>query len=241
MKFPIPLQQGRLVQRYKRFLADIKLDTGEIITAHCANPGAMLGLKEPGIKVWVSPAQNRDRKLKWDWQLCQVDDFGRAAMVGIHTGHPNKIAIEAINAGKIPELAGYSTLRSEVKYGENSRIDILLEDDARPKCYVEIKNVHLLRSVGLAEFPDSITTRGTKHLNELATMVAEGHRSVMLYVIQRDDAECFKLADDIDTNYVQSFQRVNKAGVEGLAYSCKLNVEGIEIDQRLEFIMPAKL
>ena len=235
MKFPAPLVKGRLVQRYKRFLADVELETGAIVTAHCANPGAMLGLKEPGTHVWLSPAQNPDRKLKWDWQLCQVEDFGVRALVGINTSNPNKIVTEAITAGKIREFEGYARQRAEVKYGKNSRIDILLEDDAKPSCYVEIKNVHLLRKPGLAEFPDSVTARGAKHLAELSEMVRTGNRAVMLYLVQRDDAEHLQLAADIDPHYAESFTKARAAGVEALAYCCKLDLEGIEIDRRLDF------
>jgi len=235
MKFPAPLIEGRLVQRYKRFLADVELPGHGLVTAHCANPGAMLGLKEPGLKVWLSPAQNPNRKLNWDWQLCETHDHGTKAFVGINTSHPNKIAAEAIAVAKIPELAGYETMRTEVKYGQNSRIDVLLEDAAKPTCYVEIKNVHLLRAPELAEFPDSVTARGAKHLDELANMVRAGHRAVMLYVVQRDDASRMALAGDIDPKYAENFAAARKAGVEALAYSCKLDIEGIELDQRLDF------
>lgn len=235
MKFSAPLVEGRLVKRYKRFLADVELASGELVTSHCANPGAMLGLKDPGMRVWLTPALNPNRKLKWDWQLCETHDFGVKALVGINTSHPNKIAAEAIDSGAIPELEGYSELRTEVTYGQNSRIDILLEDDSKPACYVEIKNVHLLRQKGLAEFPDSVTTRGAKHLGELADMVAQGNRAVMLYVIQRDDAEEFALAGDIDPAYVEAFKNARKAGVEALAYSCKLDMDRIELDKRLTF------
>ncbi|MGI9483142.1 MAG: DNA/RNA nuclease SfsA [Hyphomicrobiales bacterium] len=235
MKFPAPLVKGRLVHRYKRFLADVELATGEVVTAHCANPGAMLGLKEPGLVVWLSPAQNPARKLQWDWQLCRVEDFGIPALVGINTSNPNKIVGEAIAEGKIPELAGYAHQRAEVKYGKNSRIDILLEDEDKPPCYVEIKNVHLLRQQGLAEFPDSVTARGAKHLRELSDMVSAGNRAVMLYLVQRDDADRLQLAADIDPHYAESFDLAHAAGVEGLAYCCKLDIEGIEIDRRLVF------
>ena len=187
------------------------------------------------MRVWLSPALNPNRKLKWDWQLCETNDFGVKALVGINTSHPNKIAAEAIICGAIPELTGYANLRTEVKYGQNSRIDILLEDDDKPACYVEIKNVHLLRQRGRAEFPDSVTTRGAKHLGELANMVKQGNRAVMLYVIQRDDAKQFGLAGDIDPNYAETFETAQKSGVEALAYSCKLDLEGIELDKRLTF------
>lgn len=236
MNFPAPLQRGKLIQRYKRFLADIELDTGETITAHCANPGSMLGLKEPGLVVWVSQAQNPDRKLKWDWQLCEISHAGQVATIGINTSHPNKITAEAIQAGKVPELGGYSSIRPEVKYGKNSRIDLLLQHDSKPDCYVEIKNVHLSRQAGLAEFPDSVTARGTKHLGELADMTAKGHRAVMFYLVQRDDTSTMRLAADIDPIYADAFSKARKAGVEALVYSCKLDIEGIELDAPINLL-----
>ena len=238
MKFPAKLVKGRLLKRYKRFLADIELDSGEQVTAHCANPGSMLGLKDPGITVWVSPAQNPERKLKWDWQLSEIEIHGRKATVGINTNHPNGIVAEAIEAGRVSELTGYANAKREVKYGKNSRIDILLSDDTKAPCYVEVKNVHLLRDKALAEFPDSVTARGAKHLGELAEMVKDGHRAVMFYLVQRDDADHMRLADDIDPAYAEAFTKAHKAGVEALAYCCKLGVEGIELDRRIEFIAP---
>ena len=141
MKFHAPLVKGTLIQRYKRFLADVELESGETVTAHCANPGSMLGLKDPGSTVWLSPAANPNRKLKWSWELLEVN----GSLVGINTAHPNRITEEAVTDGKVPELAGYETLRREIKYGKNSRIDILLEDSSKPSCYVEVKNVHLKR------------------------------------------------------------------------------------------------
>ena len=229
MRFQAPLVEGRLIQRYKRFLADVELATGEIVTAHCANPGAMLGLKEPGIPVWLSPAGNPKRKLQWNLQLIEVD-FGRGpGLVGINTGHPNKIAEEAIAAGLIPALAGYDTIRREVKYGANSRIDLLLEKEGEPDCYVEIKNVHLVREPGLAEFPDSVTARGAKHLAELANMVAEGARAVMLYVIQIEDVDAFTFARDIDPAYGTAFDAAHGAGVEAMAWRCAVSHDGIDL------------
>lgn len=238
MKFPAKLVKGRLLKRYKRFLADVELDTGEQVTAHCANPGSMLGLKEPGITVWLSPAQNPERKLKWDWQLSEIDIHGQSALVGINTNHPNAIVAEAIEAGHVAELTGYASAKREVKYGKNSRIDILLQDGGKAPCYVEVKNVHLLRDKGLAEFPDSVTARGAKHLGELAEMVKDGHRAVMFYLVQRDDADHMKLAADIDPAYAEAFTKAHKAGVEALAYCCKLGVEGIELDRRIDFFAP---
>ena len=166
MKFHAPLVEGVLLQRYKRFLADVQLSSGEIVLAHCANSGSMLSVKEPGSKVWLSPAAAPARKLRYTWELIEVN----GAMVGINTGLPNRIVAEAIAAGEIKELAGYDSLKREQKYGKNSRIDILLESPGRPLCYVEIKNVTMRRGfppAHRAEFPDSVTARGAKHLVEM--------------------------------------------------------------------------
>lgn len=229
MKFPTPLIKGRLIKRYKRFLADIVLDTGEEITAHCANPGAMLGLKDPDSVVWVSEATNPNRKLKYDFQLIEAD----GTLVGINTSHPNKLVEEAILDGTITELSGYETLKREVKYGENSRIDILLTDENKADCYVEVKNVHLLREKGLIEFPDSVTARGAKHLGELANMVDQGHRAVMVYLVQREDGESMSFAADLDPNYAQAFEEATKRGVEAIAYECHLTTEEITVTKSL--------
>ncbi len=231
MQLPAPLVHGKLIQRYKRFLADIELDNGDIVTAHCANPGAMTGLKEAGISVWLSTSDNPKRKLKYSWELCQVGD----AMVGINTAHPNAIVEEAILAGKIPELAGYETLKREVKYGQNSRIDILLSDPQKGLCYVEVKNVHLKRDEdvpGLAEFPDAVTKRGAKHLDEMADMVAEGHRAVMFYLIQRTDCDRFALASDIDPHYAARFASATQNGVEAIAYDCQIDTASVTVDKK---------
>jgi len=231
MKFPSPIQKGVLVQRYKRFLADINLDD-DIITAHCANPGSMMGLKEPGSTVWVSKALNPNRKLGYDFQVIEVD----GVPVCINTALPNKIVEEAITAQKIPELRGYAEMRREVKYGVNSRIDVLLEDEALPPCYVEIKNVTLSRSQGLAEFPDSKTARGLKHLHELEAMTASGARAVMLYLVNRSDCANFALARDIDPIYSEAFDKARKAGVEILAYDCQISKTGITLGRPLKVV-----
>lgn len=230
MKFSTPLLTGTLIKRYKRFLADVKLDSGEIVTAHCANPGSMIGLKDEGARVWLSTNDNPKRKLKYSWELLEVD-LGRGPhLVGINTNHPNAIVAQAITEGRISELTGYGCLRREVKYGKNSRIDILLSDEDKPDCYVEIKNVHLMRQAGFAEFPDSVTARGKKHLNELSDYVKKGYRCVMFYLIQRTDAETFSLARDIDPDYALTFDKAIDAGVEVYAYSCTISPEGIDID-----------
>jgi sugar fermentation stimulation protein A len=233
MEFADPLRRGTLVKRYKRFLADVKLDDGTEITAHCANPGSMLGLAEPRSPVWLSESDNPKRKLKFSWELVEIDLGNGPSLVGINTAHPNPLVAEAISSGVIEELAGYPALRREVKYGVNSRIDILLEKTDLSRCYVEIKNVHLMRNPGLAEFPDSVTARGTKHLGELANMVAEGHRAVMVYLVQRGDADEFSLARDIDPAYGQAFDEARSAGVEAMAYACELSPESIEVKRRI--------
>lgn len=229
MKFPTPLIRGRLVKRYKRFLADVTLDSGELVTATCPNTGSMLGLALPGATVWLSVSANPTRKYPHTWELVEADLGQGPVLVGINTGHPNRLVSDAIAAGEIPELAGYASLRREVKYGLSSRIDILLEDSKKGLAYVEIKNVHLSRAHGLAEFPDSVTERGVKHLAELSAMVAEGHRAVMLYLIQRADAEDFTLAGDIDPRYAAAFAAARAAGVEAIAYACNLSPEEITI------------
>jgi len=224
MKFASPLTEGTLIKRYKRFLADIRLDDGTEITAHCANPGAMLGLKEAGQRVWLSKSDNPKRKLAYSWELTEADN----TIIGINTARPNALVEEAINNGTISELQGYETLRREVKYGKNSRIDMLLSDGGKPDCYVEVKNVHLLRTARLYEFPDSVTARGAKHLAELADMVADGHRAVMVYLIQRDDGDRLRFAAEIDPTYASALAKAHKAGVEAIAYVCRLTPEGID-------------
>ncbi|MGK2872072.1 MAG: DNA/RNA nuclease SfsA [Alphaproteobacteria bacterium] len=233
MKFSAPLLRATLIRRYKRFLADVEMPDGEMLTVHCANPGAMLGLNMPGMEVWLSDSNNPKRKLRYSWELARVGD----AMVGINTAHPNRIAEEAILAKKIPGLAGYAGLRREVNYGRNSRIDLLLEDAGRGLCYVEVKNAHLMRRPGLAEFPDSVTKRGTKHLAEMVEMVAQGHRAVMLYVVQRDDCNRFAVARDIDPTYASALEDVKSRGVEIICYDCRLSTEAIILHQPLPIIL----
>ncbi len=230
MKFPDPLLKGTLIKRYKRFLADVVLDSGEPIIAHCANSGSMLSVNTPGAEVWVSPARNPERKLRYTWEMIRIG----GKLVGINTQHPNLLAAEAVAAGALPELAGYTVVRREVKYGRNSRIDLLLEADGRPPCYVEVKNVTMRRDLtdaGAAEFPDAITARGAKHLDELAAMKAEGYRAVMLFLAQREDCRRFALAADIDPLYAAGLARAKAAGVEMLCYGCRLSPLEIAIDR----------
>ena len=218
MKLP-PLLRARLIKRYKRFLADATLEeSGEAVTAHIANPGSMMGLAEPGAAIWLSQSDDPKRKLKYDWRLVELDD---GALAGVSTAHPNRIVEEALRAGQVAELAAYRQIRREVKYGAASRIDFLAEDPELPPAYIEVKNVHLRRDGDLAEFPDSVTARGAKHLDELANMVAEGARAVMLYLVQRDDCARFTLAGDIDPEYRARFLAARAAGVEAIAYDCR--------------------
>ena len=227
MQLPTPLLRGKLVQRYKRFLADVVLDSGETVTATCPNTGSMMGLTLPGTRVWLSTSDSPTRKYRHTWELLEVDLGRGPSLVGINTGHPNKLVAEAIEAGRIAELKGYASLRREVKYGRNSRIDILLEDPGRPPCYVEVKNVHLLRQPGLAEFPDCVTERGKKHLEELSDMVRGGARAVMVYLVQCAAPTRFTLAPDLDPGYTRAFHAARRAGVEALALTCHLSGEGI--------------
>ncbi len=228
MRFPTPLVPAVLLRRYKRFLADVEYSDGTRETVHCPNPGAMTGLDAPGASVFVSVSPNKKRKLPRTLELVEAD----GVWVGINTGLPNRLAAEAIEQGRIPELACYPDLRREVTYGQASRIDLLLSgkpDDGRP-CYVEIKNVHLSRAPGLAEFPDSVTSRGAKHLRELSAQVDQGNRAVMFFVIQRADGGLFRLARDIDPAYGQAFDMARKRGVEMLAYACTVSPEAVTID-----------
>ncbi len=229
IRFSTPLISATLVRRYKRFLADVVLADGEEITAHVANPGAMTGLATPGARVLLSRSDSASRKLPYSWELVETDLGSGPELVGVNTAHPNAIAAYAIAAGEIPALAGYASLRREVKYGERSRIDFLLETPGRPPCYVEVKNVHLMRARGLAEFPDSVTARGARHLDELAAMVAAGHRAAMLYLVQIGSADRFGLARDIDRRYGECFDRARATGVEAFAYRCTVTAESIAV------------
>ncbi|MGI9423738.1 MAG: DNA/RNA nuclease SfsA [Hyphomicrobiaceae bacterium] len=237
MQFETPLARGRLIKRYKRFLADVALDTGDTVTATCPNTGSMKGLTEPGSTVWLSTSDSPTRKYRHTWEMVEHDLGKGATIVGINTNHPNRIVSEAIAAGKMAPAKGYANLRREVKYGnENSRIDIFLEDPKKGQCYVEIKNVHLMRRPGLAEFPDSVTERGAKHLRELSEMVRQGHRALMVFLIQRGDATRIDLARDIDPKYGEAFDAAVAAGVEALAYRCQLTPSSIEFDKKVRVV-----
>ncbi len=237
MKFEQPLIEGVLVNRYKRFFADVQLPNGDIITAHCANSGSMLSVKDVGARVWVSPATNPERKLRYTWEIIEI--YG--GLVGINTGHPNRLVADAIAVGKIVELAGYESLKREQKYGKNSRIDILLESPGKPPCYVEVKNVTLKRAAGPdapAEFPDSVTERGAKHLIEMTEMVKTGARAVMVYLVQRGDCTLFTVAADLDPTYARGLKTAMAAGVEAVCYSCEVSPGGITIAMALTLDLP---
>jgi sugar fermentation stimulation protein A len=231
MRLPAPLLRGTLVQRYKRFLADVRLDDGRLVTATCPNTGSMIGLTAPGSVVWLSESDSPTRKYRFTWELVEADLGAGPTLVGINTGHPNKLVAEALAARRIRALAGYPSLRREVRYGKSSRIDLLLECADKGLCYVEVKNVHLSRRHGLAEFPDSVTVRGTKHLAELADMVRAGHRAVMVYLIQRSDARRLALARDVDPGYGAAFDAAAAAGVEAIALRCRMSPEEIVVDR----------
>ncbi len=224
MQFTSPLISGTLIRRYKRFLADVTLATGELITAACPNTGAMLGLNEPGSTVWLSRSASLTRKYPHTWELIEIPGLG---LIGVNTNSPNRITAEAISAGLLPGLAGYSSLRPEVKYGRNSRIDMLLEGEGMKPCYVEVKNAHLFRQPGMVEFPDCVTERGRKHLVELAGMVRAGARAAMVYLIQARFPDRFALAADLDRTYFEAFHQARKAGVEAFALCCKVTTSEI--------------
>jgi len=235
MRLP-PLARGTLIQRYKRFLADVRLDDGRLITATCPNTGSMLGLTASGSVVWLSESDSPTRKYRHTWELVEADLGKGPVLVGINTQHPNKLVAEAIAARRVKALAGYPDLRREVKYGRNSRIDLLLECAKKGLCYVEIKNVHLSRRHGLAEFPDSVTERGAKHLAEMSDMVRQGHRAVMVFLIQRGEARRLALARDVDPGYGEAFDAAMAAGVEAIALRCKMRLEEILIDRPVPIV-----
>ncbi|MGR3634701.1 MAG: DNA/RNA nuclease SfsA [Shimia sp.] len=232
MRFSTPLMPAVLIRRYKRFLADARLADGSEITAHCANPGSMMGLAEPGMKIWLEPNDDPKKKLNYGWRLV---DHENGHFTGVDTSVPNRALKGALLNREVAGLADYANVRPEVKYGENSRIDFLMTDDGKPDIYVEVKSVTLMRQQGLAEFPDSVTTRGAKHLTELQNMVAQGHRAMMLYLVQRTDANTVTLAEDIDPKYASEFDAAVAAGVEVMALSCKITPAAIEVGDLLPF------
>lgn len=234
MEFPTPLVPATLVRRYKRFLADCILDDGTEVTAHCANPGSMMGLAVPGEKIWLEPNDDPKKKLKYGWRLVEHDsgDF-----TGVDTSLPNRMLKAALIAGAVPGLVA-PMVRAEVKYGTNSRIDFLLTG-AGPDTYVEVKSVTLSRQAGLAEFPDSVTARGTKHMGELAAMARAGHRAVLFYLVQRTDAARVTLAADIDPAYARAVAAAVADGVEVLAHGTRIDPSGVRLGPALPVVLPS--
>lgn len=227
-----PMAHGALVARYKRFFADVRLDDGRAIVSHCPNPGAMVGLNAPGLGVWVSPAAGATRKLAWTLELVEAD----GGLVGINTLHPNRLVAEALAEDAIPELAGYGLHRREVRMGEASRVDFVLEEPGRPRCWLEVKNCHLRRAGTLAEFPDCVAARSLRHLKELAARLAEGERAVQLFVIQRTDCDRFAACADLDPAYASGLDHAAEAGVEILVYACDIGLEEIRIARRISWL-----
>ena len=233
MRFAEPLVEGRLVRRYQRFLADVDTAAGRV-TAHCPNTGSMLGCAEPGMRVWLSPASNPARKLAWTWELVEALP---GVVVGMHTGRSNGLVREAIEAGRVAELAGYGVIRPEVKYGAGSRIDFLLQSPGRADCYLEVKNVTAAVEGGVGWFPDAVTTRGTKHLNEMAAMVGAGHRAVLVFCVQRGDVDAVRPAGHIDPAYARAFDEARAAGVEVIALGAEVSSAGITLARRLGVVV----
>lgn len=237
MEFATPLIPARLIRRYKRFLADVTLPDGQDVVAHCPNPGSMLGLAETGMKIWLEPNDDPKKKLKYGWRLV---DHENGHFTGIDTSVPNKALKSALIAHEIAGLPAYDTVRPEVKYARDSRIDFLLTGQG-PDTYVEVKSVTLMRTAGLAEFPDCVTARGAKHLEALSQMVALGNRAVMLYLVQRSDCAALSLSADIDPAYSAAFLRAAAMGVEVLVFDCALDPRGVRIGKRLPFVASSDL
>jgi len=230
MKFKDRLLQGTLIKRYKRFFVEIKYKN-KTITGHCPNPGSMLGLLNIGNKVWFSKSENPNRKLKYTLEIIEIEK----KLVGINTLLTNKIVFEALNQKKIKSLIKFKNIKNEVKFSETTRFDFLISND-REKCFLEVKNVTLVRKNKIAEFPDSITSRGTKHLNELINAKKKGFQSYILYLVQREDCRSFKIAEDLDEEYKVTFIEALKAGVKILCYDCKLSNEEIKLNNQIKLI-----
>ncbi|WJH39882.1 DNA/RNA nuclease SfsA [Aliirhizobium terrae] len=234
MQFDPPLVSATLVQRYKRFLFDAVLEDGTPITGFCPNTGSMRGLTTPGSRIWLSQHDAPTRKYRYVFEMIEAD----GEMVGVNTGLPNRLAEEAIRTGLLPSLGGYGTILREQKYGRNSRIDFLLRQGGLPDAYVEVKNVHFSRTPKLAEFPDTVTKRGAKHLEELGDMAAAGHRAAMIYLIQRADCDRFSICADLDPFYAVAFERARERGVEAYAVACRVTKDAIEPAKLIQMINP---
>lgn len=232
MRFDSPLVKGTFIRRYKRFFMDAELADGSIAIAHSVNTGSMKGVLTEGNAVWMSKATNPARKLKYTWEIVHAE----GTMIGINTSRTNALAQEAIQNGTITQLQGYNSLRREVKYGTNSRIDILLETAGGEKCYVEVKNVHM-KEGEFALFPDAKTERGVKHMAELAAQVQAGNRAVVLFIIQRNDLKAFAPARAIDPAYAQALETAVNMGVEALAYSCNVSENEIKVTSPMPVVL----
>lgn len=234
MQFSEPLIAATLLRRYKRFLADVSLLNGEVLTVHTANTGSMLGCAEPGSRVWLSRSANTARKYPYSWEITET---GAGVLVGVNTALPNLLVKEAIAGGMIRELQGYDALRGEVPFGtERSRVDLLLERDGGASCYVEVKNV-TAAEVGVAIFPDAVSTRGAKHLRELMGMVAAGQRGVLCFCVQRGDVAAVRPADEIDPVYGETLREAARRGVEIMAYQAEVTPTGIGLRRPLPVIL----
>ena len=226
MRFQTELVPARLIRRYKRFLADCTLEDGREVVAHCANPGSMMGLAEPGTKIWLEPNDDPKKKLKFGWRLV---DHENGHFTGVDTSLPNKAIRAALMTREVAALAEYPMVRPEVKYGTNSRIDFLLSGEGLPDAYVEVKSVTLSRTQNLAEFPDSVTARGAKHLGELAEVARAGHRAILLYLVQRTDCTHVAMAEDIDPTYAAAHAEATRAGVETLCIGTHITPQGVTL------------
>jgi sugar fermentation stimulation protein A len=232
VRIPLPTLEGRFLRRYKRFFADVELDDGRIVTAHCPNTGSLLGCLAEGRRAVLRDSQNDARKLRYVFQAIRVGRF----LVNVDTGLPNAALFDAVSRGLVPELAGYDAVRREVAYGRNSRIDLLLERAGGSRCYVEVKNTTY--AVGrAAAFPDAVTERGLKHLGELARMVRAGHRAVQFFFVSRSGVDRFRPADEIDPEYGKALRKAARAGVEVLAYSTRVRRDSIQLARRLEVVL----
>ena len=230
MKFKDRLLQGTFIKRYKRFFVDINY-RDKIITAHCPNTGSMMGLLKKGNKTWFSESNNPKRKLKYSLEIIEVEKN----LVGINTLLTNKLVFEALNLKKIKNLIKFDNIKTEVKFSNSTKFDFLISNNEE-KCFLEVKNVTLLRNKKIAEFPDAITSRGTKHLVELINAKKKGFQSCILYLIQRQDCKAFKIAKDIDINYKIAFDKAIKAGVKILCYDCKINDEEVKLNNQIELV-----
>ncbi len=235
MNFAAPLVPATLLRRYKRFLADCQLADGTEVTAHCANPGSMIGLANPGTRVWLEPNDDPKKKLKYGWRLVEHSD---GHFTGVDTAVPNRMLKAALEAREVPALAEYDQVRAEVNYGEKSRIDFLLSAEGQRDAYVEVKSVTLCRRPGIAEFPDAKTERGARHMLELALMAKQGHRAAVFFLVQRTDASEVRLAEDIDPRYVDAFMKAYSVGVEVIAHSANISPGGVTLGPQLPFNLP---